>query len=144
MILTIVGTIVIGIANFSFGLVGADTSLEKQIIGFIINIVSLVFISAVTVTEEKLYTLYDIHPLQMVGKEGIWGIFGCGLTIAILNFVKCPEFMQGACIQRNGDYYFEDIELFSYQLKENYLLIISFIIWAACLILYNFCIRHIT
>ena len=63
MILTIVGITIIGIANFSFGLVGADTSLEKQIIGFIINIVSLVFTSAVRVSEEKLYTLYDIHPL---------------------------------------------------------------------------------
>lgn len=70
-------------------------------------IVSVFFNGLQFVSEEKLFDVYFLHPFQVVGAEGLWGLGAYIIITTSLTFTPCPEAMEANCIPYNGTYYFE-------------------------------------
>jgi hypothetical protein len=47
--------------------------------------------------EQKLFSIYHIEPVQMVGIEGVFGILICLVVIPIITFIPCP-FRDESCV----------------------------------------------
>lgn len=54
-------------------------------------LLSLVTTGIMFVSEEKLFEIYYLHPLQVVGAEGMWGLGIYTLIMPALTFVQCPK-----------------------------------------------------
>jgi hypothetical protein len=65
--------------------------------------------------EEKFYKTYYLHQLELVGYEGMWGLIIYSVICTVLTFTQCPEVLQGVCIERNGQYYFERVDYYFQQ-----------------------------
>lgn len=73
----------------------------------ILLIASLFTNGILFVSEEKLFDIFHMEPLQVVGTEGFWGfIVYLVILMPILTFVHCP-FGTDSCIEKNGNEYFD-------------------------------------
>uniref|UniRef100_A0A7S3NYI0 Uncharacterized protein n=1 Tax=Euplotes crassus TaxID=5936 RepID=A0A7S3NYI0_EUPCR len=68
---------------------GASSS--NPVIGLILVLAGQVFSGFTMVSEEKLFRVFYIHPLQMVGWEGVWGLIFYSIILIILQFIPCPS-----------------------------------------------------
>jgi drug/metabolite transporter (DMT)-like permease len=59
------------------------------IFGFVGLIIAQLFSAAQFVIEEKIVNKYEVHPLQMVGWEGIWGALMYIIVLVIFYFINC-------------------------------------------------------
>ena len=69
----------------------------KQLIGVLLILASLFSNGFLFVYEQKLYQIYHIDPLYMVGMEGMFGIVIYLIVMPILTFVHC-SFGIDACV----------------------------------------------
>ena len=68
-----------------------DSTAMKVIVGIVLVIVAQFFTGCHMVTEEKLFHDYYLHPLKLVGWEGLWGILIYSCLLVIFQFIKCSN-----------------------------------------------------
>jgi len=101
----IVGIIMVGGADFIKTGEDADESgVSDAVIGDIIIICAQVVAACQFVYEEKYIAKYDIHPLKVVGSEGIFGF----ITLALLQIPLYFIIIDGFSIGYNPDNRLED------------------------------------
>lgn len=66
-------------------------SSSDPILGLILVLSGQIFSGFNMVCEEKLFRVFYIHPLQMVGWEGVWGLLIYSVILVILQFIPCPS-----------------------------------------------------
>ena len=104
---------------FGFILVGVSILINpynserdiNPVFGMILIIISQLLLSADFVLQEKFIKNYDIHPCQLVGFEGLWGIIMFIIILIIFQFIPCKEkeIRQFICIKKSeNEYYVED------------------------------------
>jgi len=89
--LVISGLAVVGASDFIFS---KDSSYgpNKIITGDLIIILAQVISATQVVLEEKFVSSKDIHPLQAVGFEGVFGMLVLGLLLIPMYFIPAPGF----------------------------------------------------
>ena len=71
--------------------------LSNEVIGDVLVVAAQIFLSMQFVYEEKILSLYDIEPLQIVGWEGFYGIMAMTFVILPLNIIDT-----GSCTWSNS------------------------------------------
>lgn len=70
---------------------GNDETSKNPIFGLILILVGQIFAGFNMIVEEKLFRKFYIHPLQMVGWEGFWGLIVYSGILAGLQFLPCHD-----------------------------------------------------
>ncbi|CAM9258938.1 solute carrier family 35 member F6 [Lampetra fluviatilis] len=92
--LTIAGLVVVGMADFLSGGGGASEShrLSEIITGDLLIILAQIVAAVQMVVEEKFIYKDDIHPLQAVGNEGLFGFSILSLLLIPMYFIPARGF----------------------------------------------------
>ena len=85
-------------------------------IGFVL--LSLITNGIIFVSEEKIFSIYHLEPLQVVGLEGMWGVGICLMFIPILNFVKIGVNSQMGILYE-GQRYVERVDVYIDQIRNS-------------------------
>ena len=79
---------------------------------------SLVTQGIMFVSEEKIFSVYHLEPLQVVGIEGIWGILLCLLFIPIFNLIRIDDNSSMGVLFENHRY-IERIDVYYQQIAHS-------------------------
>ena len=139
----------IGSLIFGLGLVGLsavlfdDKSVAKDpVVGIILLCTSQFFSSTEYVFQEKFIKHYDVHPFQLVGFEGLWGVLMYTILLVIFQFSSCDSWndslKEGICsINDDGDYHIEDSIFAFRQMWNRKAILIVYIFYVVSIALYN-------
>ena len=141
---------ILGIGSLILGLILVGLSvkfisknndkIKHPIIGTLLVIFAQFFSSFGYIVQEKIIKTYDVHPLQLVGYEGLWGIIVFTFLLIIFQFIPCNNWgIEGdiCTINDNDKYHLED-SIFSFrQIWEKKSILILFIFYIISIFLYN-------
>ena len=100
LVLVLTGVFIVGITCWL-----KDSSDGKiNPLGIFLLLGSQLFIGANYVLEEKIFEKYSIHPMKLIGYEGLWASIMCIILLVVLQFIDCS----GSLCQ-NG--HFDDVKL---------------------------------
>lgn len=108
--------------------------MGTTIFGIILEIVALLFIGGNWISEEKLFGIYYLNPIEVVGWEGLWGSLMYIILLVIFQFIPC----QNDKICKYGT--IEDIPQAFYEFGQNYwiwMLQSGVILWTAIFNIFN-------
>ena len=142
---------ILGVGSLIFGLslVGINAILNDDkkvakdpVTGIILLCSSQLFSSTVYVIQEKFITKYDIHPFQLVGFEGLWGVIMYTILIVIFQFISCKSWSKslkdGICSKDNKDNYHIEDSLFAFkQMWDNLAILFVYISYIVSIAVYN-------
>ena len=142
---------ILGIGSLIFGLslVGLsavlfdDKSVAKDpLVGIILLCISQFFSSTEYVFQEKFIKHYEVHPFQLVGFEGLWGVLIYTILLIIFQFVSCKSWSksmrEGVCsINDDGEYHIEDSIFAFRQMWNRKAILIVYIFYVISIALYN-------
>ena len=90
--LVVVGVAIVGVSPVIYpDDSGDDDNSKNATVGLILVVAGQLFSGINMVAEEKLFRVFYIHPLQMVGWEGFWGMLIYAVILVILQFIPCPS-----------------------------------------------------
>lgn len=88
--IVVIGVAIVGASPIIYPDHGeSKDSSSNPILGLVLVLAGQIFSGLTMVTEEKLFRVFYIHPLQMVGWEGVWGLLFYSVILIILQFVPC-------------------------------------------------------
>lgn len=88
--IVVIGTAVVGLTPVIYPNKGQDSDTSSDpLFGLILVLIGQIFAGFNMVSEEKLFRVFYIHPLQMVGWEGVWGLIIYSVILVILQFIPC-------------------------------------------------------
>ncbi|XP_056150745.1 solute carrier family 35 member F6 [Lampris incognitus] len=89
---TILGLVVVGLADFVNGHKDDTHKLSEVITGDLLIIMAQIIVSVQMVLEEKFVYKHDVHPLRAVGTEGLFGFFVLSLLLIPMFFIPVGSF----------------------------------------------------
>ena len=142
---------ILGVGSLIFGLslVGLnaimhdDKNVAKDpVIGIILLCSSQFFSSTVYVIQEKFIKKYEIHPFQLVGFEGLWGVIMYTALITIFQFISCKKWSkslkEGICSENDkGEFHIEDSIFAFRQMGDNLAILFVYISYIVSIAVYN-------
>ncbi|MBP3800462.1 MAG: hypothetical protein J6I85_00265 [Clostridia bacterium] len=141
---------VLGIGTLIFGLVlvGINAIIYDQgsvarnpVVGIILLCASQFFSSSEYVLQEKFIKHYEVHPFQLVGFEGLWGVCMYSILLIIFQFVHCndwSEALQEICFKDDEGNFLIENSIFAFrQMWDNKNLLIVYIFYVVSIALYN-------
>jgi drug/metabolite transporter (DMT)-like permease len=130
------GLLLVGLAPMVEG-DSTKKGAETKLLGIITLIAGQLFSAAQFVIEEKLVTKYYVHPLQMVGWEGIWGSLYYTVLLGVFYFIECdPD--NAFCYHGGGEDRLENSIFAFHQLIANPVLLVYTIGFVCSIAFYNF------
>ncbi|XP_020483636.2 solute carrier family 35 member F6 [Labrus bergylta] len=90
--ITIVGLVIVGLADFFSGNRSSEHKLSDVITGDLLIILAQVIVSVQMVLEEKFVYKHDVHPLKAVGTEGFFGFIVLSLLLIPMYFIHVGGF----------------------------------------------------
>ncbi|XP_077567074.1 solute carrier family 35 member F6 [Stigmatopora nigra] len=92
ILITILGLIIVGLADFTSGNHDDSHKLSDVITGDLLIIMAQVIVAVQMVLEEKFVYKHDVHPLRAVGIEGFFGFFVLSLLLIPMYFIHVGQF----------------------------------------------------
>ncbi|AWP20198.1 Hypothetical protein SMAX5B_019639 [Scophthalmus maximus] len=92
ILITILGLVVVGLADFVTGNRDDTHKLSEVITGDLLIIMAQIIVSVQMVLEEKFVYKHDVHPLRAVGTEGFFGFFVLSLLLIPMYFIPAGDF----------------------------------------------------
>ncbi|XP_061667439.1 solute carrier family 35 member F6 [Syngnathoides biaculeatus] len=92
ILVTILGLVIVGLADFVSGHRDDAHKLSDVITGDLLIIMAQVIVAVQMVLEEKFVYKHDVHPLRAVGTEGFFGFFVLSLLLIPMYFIHVGEF----------------------------------------------------
>uniref|UniRef100_A0A3Q0SBK8 Solute carrier family 35 member F6 n=1 Tax=Amphilophus citrinellus TaxID=61819 RepID=A0A3Q0SBK8_AMPCI len=89
---TILGLVIVGLADFVSGNKDDSHKLSDVITGDLLIIMAQIIVSVQMVLEEKFVYTHDVHPLRAVGTEGFFGFFVLSLLLIPMYFIPVGSF----------------------------------------------------
>ncbi|KAM3602986.1 uncharacterized protein V6R79_014461 [Siganus canaliculatus] len=89
---TILGLVIVGLADFFSGHRDDTHKLSDVITGDLLIIMAQVIVSVQMVLEEKFVYKHDVHPLRAVGTEGFFGFVVLSLLLIPMYFIPVGNF----------------------------------------------------
>ena len=141
----------LGIGSLIFGLIlvginaliyDSNQVAKEPIVGIILLLISQMFSSAEYIFQEKFIKYYDVHPFQLVGFEGLWGIIIYTIMLIIFQNISCDNWAdflkKGICsINEKGKYHLEDSEFAFRQMRDKISILIIYIFYVISIFFYN-------
>ena len=141
----------LGVGSLIFGLtlVGINSILndDKEVakdpgIGIILLCASQLFSSTVYIIQEKFFIKYEVHPLQLVGFEGLWGFTIYTVLLIIFQFSPCDNWSnslkKGVCFEyKENKFHIEDTKFAFKQMGDKISILLVFIFYIVSIALYN-------
>ena len=139
----------IGSLIFGLGLVGLNAVLfddekvaKDPVVGIILLCTSQFFSSTEYVFQEKFIKHYDVHPFQLVGFEGLWGVLMYTILLSIFQFVSCDSWSkslrEGICsVNDDKKYHIEDTKFALRQMWHRKTILVVYIFYVVSIALYN-------
>ncbi|XP_078068793.1 solute carrier family 35 member F6 [Mustelus asterias] len=90
--LTICGLVVVGLADFVSGNHNEGHKLSQVITGDLLIIIAQIIVAIQMVLEEKFVYKHDVHPLQAVGTEGMFGFIILTLLLIPMYYIPVGQF----------------------------------------------------
>ncbi|GCB71783.1 solute carrier family 35 member F6 isoform X1 [Scyliorhinus torazame] len=90
--LTICGLVVVGLADFVSGNHDEKHKLSQVLTGDLLIIVAQIIVAIQMVLEEKFVYKHDVHPLQAVGTEGMFGFIILSLLLIPMYYIPVGSF----------------------------------------------------
>ncbi|XP_029352579.1 solute carrier family 35 member F6 [Echeneis naucrates] len=90
--ITILGLVIVGLADFFNGHNGDSHKLSDVITGDLLIIMAQIIVSVQMVLEEKFVYKHDVHPLRAVGTEGFFGFVVLSLLLIPMYFIHVGDF----------------------------------------------------
>ncbi|KAJ8391533.1 hypothetical protein AAFF_G00088550 [Aldrovandia affinis] len=87
ILITILGLVVVGLADFVSGQRDDDHKLSEVITGDLLIIMAQIIAAVQMVLEEKFVYKHDVHPLRAVGNEGLFGFVILSLLLVPMYFI---------------------------------------------------------
>ena len=141
---------VLGISSLIFGLflVGLNAILNDKgetarnpPVGIVLLCVSQLFSSTEYVIQEKFIKHYDVHPFQLVGFEGLWGVIMYTTLLVIFQFIDCSDWsdaLKEICFEDDEKHIVVEDSIFAFkQMWDNKQLLIVYIFYVVSIALYN-------
>jgi hypothetical protein len=134
---------------FGIGLVGLGTfthqsaaglseETKTSALGVIMLVVAQLFSAAQFVIEEKIVNSYHVHPLQMVGWEGIWGSLFYSILLGIFYYIKCEPTNKLCYVNNEGIARLEDFVFAFAQIGSNPILLMFTLGYVCSIAAYNY------
>ncbi|XP_020780003.1 solute carrier family 35 member F6 [Boleophthalmus pectinirostris] len=92
ILITILGLIVVGLADFVTGNRDDSHKLSDIITGDLLIIMAQIIAAVQMVLEEKFVYKHDVHPLKAVGTEGMFGFFVLTILLIPMYFIPVGSF----------------------------------------------------
>ncbi|XP_045917472.1 solute carrier family 35 member F6 [Micropterus dolomieu] len=92
MLTTILGLVIVGLADFFSGHRDDTHKLSDIITGDLLIILAQIIVSVQMVLEEKFVYKHDVHPLRAVGTEGLFGFVVLSLLLIPMYFIYVGNF----------------------------------------------------
>lgn len=92
ILITILGLVIVGLADFFSGNKDDTHKLSDIITGDLLIIMAQVIVSVQMVLEEKFVYKHDVHPLRAVGTEGFFGFLVLSLLLIPMYFIHVGDF----------------------------------------------------
>ncbi|KAK7907311.1 hypothetical protein WMY93_015923 [Mugilogobius chulae] len=90
--ITILGLVVVGLADFVSGNRDDSHKLSDVITGDLLIIMAQIIAAVQMVLEEKFVYKHDVHPLRAVGTEGFFGFFVLSFLLIPMYFIPVGSF----------------------------------------------------
>lgn len=90
--ITILGLIIVGLADFISGTRDDSHKLSDVITGDLLIIMAQIIAAVQMVLEEKFVYKHDVHPLKAVGTEGLFGFFVLSFLLIPMYFIPVGSF----------------------------------------------------
>ncbi|XP_028295424.1 solute carrier family 35 member F6 [Gouania willdenowi] len=90
--ITILGLVIVGLADFVNGTSESSHKLSDIITGDLLIIMAQIIVSVQMVLEEMFVYKHDVHPLRAVGSEGFFGFFVLSLLLIPMYFIPVGTF----------------------------------------------------
>ncbi|XP_069573228.1 solute carrier family 35 member F6 [Brachyistius frenatus] len=90
--ITILGLVIVGLADFVSGHRDDSHKLSDVITGDLLIITAQIIVAVQMVLEEKFVYKHDVHPLRAVGTEGFFGFFVLSLLLIPMYFINVGNF----------------------------------------------------
>lgn len=101
-------------------------------------LISLVFNGFLYAYEQKLLKFHTIHPLEMVGFEGIFGMCLVTVVLIILSFIPCDFGVKGCVFDDDSNPFMELPRVYFREIFDNGLLLFLVISGILIIAVYNF------
>lgn len=92
IVITILGLVIVGLADFFSGHRDDKHKLSDVITGDLLIIMAQIIVSVQMVLEEKFVYKHDVHPLRAVGTEGFFGFVVLSLLLIPMYFIPVGDF----------------------------------------------------
>lgn len=92
ILITILGLIIVGLADFISGSGDESRKLSDIITGDLLIIMAQIIAAVQMVLEEKFVYKHDVHPLKAVGTEGFFGFFVLSFLLIPMYFIPVGSF----------------------------------------------------
>jgi len=90
--IVVIGVAIVGASPIIYPDKKNDANASSNpILGLILVLAGQIFSGFTMVSEEKLFRVFYIHPLQMVGWEGVWGLIIYSVILITLQFIPWPS-----------------------------------------------------
>ena len=116
-----VGTLIFGLSLVGLNsLLFNNTEVAKNpAVGMILLSTSQFFSSTEYIIQEKFIKYYDVHPFQLVGFEGLWGVCMYTILLVIFQFVSCDDWSEtlreGICFTNDEDKSYIEDSIFAFK-----------------------------
>ncbi|XP_047430527.1 solute carrier family 35 member F6 [Mugil cephalus] len=90
--ITILGLVIVGLADFVSGNKDDSHKLSDVITGDLLIITAQIIVAVQMVLEEKFVYKHDVHPLKAVGTEGFFGFLVLSLLLIPMYFIHVGNF----------------------------------------------------
>ncbi|EGR31767.1 nucleotide-sugar transporter, putative [Ichthyophthirius multifiliis] len=100
--LAVIGVGIVGLSNLVFKNSNDQKDTSKAAVAMGLILISLITNGILFVSEEKLFSKYYLHPFQVVGTEGFWGLVIYAIALPALSYAKC-SLPTDACVNVGTD-----------------------------------------
>ena len=122
------------------------SGLVQTIVGIICCIFCNIFTALHAITEEYIFKTRIIHPIKLIGFEGLFGTIFSSVLILIFSQIKFGKSIEFLCIKdkETGSLYIENFYIAIRQILEEKQIIFLVILLFFLFIIYNYCYITIT
>ncbi|EAS07726.3 nucleotide-sugar transporter (macronuclear) [Tetrahymena thermophila SB210] len=139
--LVVVGIGLVGASKYIFPSSNSNSNNNSAMsnISIILILVSLFTNGILFVSEEKLFSKYYLHPFQVVGTEGFWGLSLYAIVLPLLACVPCASGLGDLCLTYDGTSRLEQPGQYFSQFAHNGVLAFYIVLGVFTIAVFNIC-----
>ena len=116
--------------------------------GYLLLVGAVVINSFTSTSEERLFIKYDPPPIELMGRQGLFGAAAMTFLITVLSFIPCPFGSEACVFSPEGDHYLESPTQYFRELGADGMLLGVCLATLCSIMCYNLCrvtvVKHLS